>query len=82
MLSYGVAMCAITVFLQFHETLEKALGEKVLPYVIFAVIGILLFATLWFYRAFKPSTTVIVGTIGWVATFILLYVHYSQETYK
>ena len=82
MLSYGAAMFAITVFLQFHKALEKLVGENVLIYALFVIIGILVLATLWFYRTFRPTVTVIVGTIGWIATFVLLYAHYSQQTFK
>jgi len=81
-LSYGVAMCFITALLEFTGTFEKLFGEKVLPYLVFIVIAILVFSTLWFYRTCKSKTTVIIGTIGWITTFILLYIHYSNQTFK
>jgi hypothetical protein len=83
MILYGVNMLIMTIFVWIAwSPLEKWFGERIVPYLVFALIGALLLVTISCYRNLKPRTTIILGTIGWIATFIVLYVHYSQETFK
>jgi hypothetical protein len=78
----GIGMLVVTIFVSIGwNPLERMVGEKIVPYLVFALIGVVLLAMISCYKNLKPSTTVIIGTIGWIATFVLLYIHYSEQKY-
>jgi hypothetical protein len=80
MLSSGLAMCLMTVLLAFNKRLESFTGENLFPYVLCAAILVLVLGTLWLNRVASPKVAVLFGVLGWVATFVLLFIHFSNQS--
>ncbi|MGD0816366.1 MAG: hypothetical protein ABSA83_22465 [Verrucomicrobiota bacterium] len=68
----GMAFMAMCLFLL--KPLEHALSDRALPYVIFGIGILTIVVDRVFYHRCSPRTIILTGSIGWLLTFLLLFI--------
>ena len=73
----GVPWAIIAVFIVCGQgSLDRVVGEKALPYVIFGTAAIFAIGGMILYNYFPKQYSIPVGIAGWAVTFLLLFWYY------
>ena len=83
MISGGLAMMLILFYsFFFAERVENLVGESIALYLDLIVIGVFVIIIGFFNDAFKARITVPMGLIGWLISFIMLFIYSSNQSYE
>ena len=80
LISEGIAMMLCNFYLFFFAVrVENVVGESVSPYLHLIVVGIFVIIIGFFNDAFKAKITVPMGLVGWLISFITLFVYFNNQ---
>ena len=57
----------------FLKPIERISGEKALPYVIVGIVMAVILVDRYFYERCPRRLVIPIGVIGWLVTFLLLF---------